>query len=284
MTIPPQFILCIVLFGPGIIACYVFFKKIQRNRLPAKDSIDQDLSFQLPAHSSYLKIESLHEAVTDKITFLVFPTIIHAVVFYLLFENNRADEWTFIILFVVESAIIALLGFQLWRLLKELKCYQLGYRAEVFVSQLIQPLTLMGYCVHHDIEIKDCKVDHVIVSESGVFCLKTSTFENPKEHQSSEVEYDGSSLIFPWGNDSSGLKQVQDNASNLSDLFKEVIGETIPVHPILLLPDWKVKRKGKGPVNVINPKDLPGGLFYFPDSPLSDEQVEDIELVLLGKS
>ena len=283
MAVPPQVVLFIVLFGPGIIACYVFFKKIQHSRVTNKESIDQDLTFRLPAHSKYLQIERLHEAVNDKITFLVFPTIIHAVVFYLLFENNGADEWTFIILFAVESAIIALLGFQLWRLLKKIKSNQLCYRAEVFVSQILQPLTRMGYRVYHDIEIKDCKVDHVIVSESGVFCLKTTTYQNHREQQPMEVEYDGSSLTFPWGNESNGIIEAQDNASNLSNLFKEVIGDSIPVHSILLLPGWKVKPTGKGPVNVINPKELPGGLFYFPESPLSDRQVEDIELVLLGK-
>jgi hypothetical protein len=82
MTIPPHFILMIVLFGPGIIACYVFIKKIQQNRTRSRDPFEGYESFKLPGHSLLEKIEKIHEQVADKIIFLIFPTIIHASVFY----------------------------------------------------------------------------------------------------------------------------------------------------------------------------------------------------------
>lgn len=280
MTIPPQLILTIVLIGPGIIAGYIFFKKIQQSRVIAKDPIDRDMPIRLPGHSLFMKMERIHEKVTDKIVFLAFPTIAHAGVFYLLFENSSADEWTFILLFGVETGVIALLGFQLWRLLKELQAYQFGYRGEVFVSQLLQPLTLMGYQVYHDIEIGDEKIDHVLINDSGVFCLDTKMYPTPKGTDVGEVNFDGMVLDFPSLQDASGVKSVQRNASLLSKLLKEKLGQSIPVYPILLLPGWKVNRTGRGPVNVINPKELPGGLFYFPEYPLSEEQMDEIGTAL----
>lgn len=280
MTIPPQLILTIVLIGPGIIAGYIFFKKIQQSRAIANDPIDRDMPIRLPGHNLFIKMERVHEKVTDKIVFLAFPTIAHAGVFYLLFENSSADEWTFIILFVVETGVIALLGFQLWRLLKELQAYQFGYRGEVFVSQLLQPLTLMGYQVYHDIEIGEEKIDHVLVNESGIFCLDTKMYPTPKGTDDGEVSFDGLVLNFPSWQDASGIKGVQRSASLLAKLLKQKLGQSIPVYPILLLPGWKVNRKGRGPVNVINPKELPAGLFYFPEYPLTKEQIDAIETVL----
>lgn len=287
MTIPPHIILSIVLFGPGIIACYIFLKKIQQNRSRSKDPIDSEVRLRLPGHSLLEKIEKVHEEVADKITFLVFPTVIHAWVFYIFFENSSADEWTFIFLFGVESGIIALLGFNLWRLLKELQSYRLGYRGEVFVSQILQPLTLMGYRVFHDIEFENFNIDHVLVCDSGVYCLETNTHRKPKASEKAdecEVEYDGKQLHYPWGTDTWSLQNVQRNASTLAKLLREKTGESIPVYPILLLPGWKVNRTAKGSINVINPKELPAGLFYFPEYPISEPLIEEIESVLSDKS
>ena len=282
MTIPPQFILMIVLFGPGIIACYIFIKKIQQNRARLRETIDDGEPVTLPGHSMLEKIERTHEEVADKIVFLIFPTIIHACVFYMFFENRTGDEMTFLLLFGAETGIIALLGFKLWRLLKELEQYRRGYRGEIFVSQILQPLTLMGYRIFHDLEFEGFKIDHVLINDSGVFCLDTETPGQGKK-QSRELTYDGQKIHYPWGSDSASLRAVQRNASTLARLLRERTGETIPVYPVLILPGWKINRTGKGPVNVVNPRELPAGLFYFPDFPMSDRLMDKIEKALVEK-
>ena len=278
MTIPPQFILMIVLFGPGIVACYIFIKKIQQNRARMRERIEEDETVSLPGHSLLEKIERTHEEVADKIV-----SIIHACVFYMFFENRTADEVTFLLLFAAETGIIALLGFKLWRLLKELEKYRLGYRGEVFVSQLLQPLTLMGFRIFHDLEIESLKIDHVLINDSGVFCLDTETPVKPKaflRRKQSEVTYNGQELQFPWGSDASSVRSVQRNASTLAKLLRDRTGESIPVYPVLILPGWKINRTQKGPVNVVNPRELPAGLFYFPDFPMSERLMNKIEKVL----
>jgi hypothetical protein len=179
--------------------------------------------------------------------------------------------------------VIALLGFKLWRLLKELQTYRLGYRGEIFVSQILQPLTLMGYRVFHDIEMRDFKIDHVLVNSSGVFCLETEIQDNSKrmkKHQRLELNCDGKHLDYPWGRDSWSIPNVQRNASLFAKLLKEKTGMSIPVYPLLILPGWKIHRSAKGSVHVINPRELPAGLFYFPEFPLSDRQMDVIEKVI----
>ena len=285
MTIPPQFVLMIVLFGPGIIACYIFIKKIQQNRARLRESMDNEEPIKLPGHSVLEKIERTHEQVTDKIVFLIFPTILHACVFYMFFENRTGDEMTFVFLFGVETGIIALLGFKLWRLLKELEKYKMGYRGELFVSQILQPLSLMGYRIFHDLDLEGLKIDHLLINDSGVFCLETETPDIPKSYRRKkerELNYNGRKLQYPWGEDASCILTVQRNASTLARILREQTGEAIPVYPVLILPGWKINRTGKGPVNVVNPRELPAGLFYFPDFPMSERLMDKIEQALTG--
>lgn len=212
MTIPPQFVLMIVLFGPGIIACYIFIKKIQQNRARLRESMEDEEPVKLPGHSVLEKIERTHEKVTDKIVFLIFPTILHACVFYMFFESRAGDEMTFIFLFGVETGIIALLGFKLCRLLRELEKYKVGYRGELFVSQILQPLSLMGYRIFHDLDLEGLKIDHLLINDSGVFCLETETPETPKtfkRKKDRELNYNGREIQYPWGNDASCIRTVQ---------------------------------------------------------------------------
>ena len=286
MSIPPHLILSIVLFGPGIIACYIFIKKIQQNRSKLREPLDSEEPVILPGHSHLEKIEKTHEEVADKIVFLIFPTLIHALVFFVFFESRSANEWTFVFLFGIETGIIALLGFKLWRLLKDLQQHRLDYRGEIFVSQILQPLTLMGFKVFHDIEFLDFRIDHVLINDSGVFCLETETPERPKHFKKKEVNevtYDGNSLHYPWGQESGSLRNLQRNASILAKMFRDKTGETIPVFPLLLLPGWKITKTGKGAINVINPREIPAGLFYFPDFPISEDLIDKIEMILSEK-
>jgi hypothetical protein len=286
MTISPHLILSVVLLGPGIIACYIFFKKIQQNRIRLNEPIDADAAIKLPGHSLLEKIEEKHEEVADKAIFLIFPTLIHALVFFVFFEQRSANEWTFVFLFGIETGIIALLGFKLWRLLKELQQYRLGYRGEIFVSQILQPLTLMGYRVYHDLELENFKIDHILINDGGVFCLETEIPEKPKasgKMTPSEVSYNGRSLQYPWGEDSQCLFNLQKKASALAKVIRQKTGQPVPVYPMLLLPGWKINRTGKGAVNVINPREIPAGLFYFPEYPMKEDLIDKIETVLTEK-
>lgn len=283
----PHLILTLVLLGPGIIAGYIFLKKIQQNRVHLTEPFEEDSALRLPGHSLLEKIEKTHEEVADKILFLIFPTLIHALVFYVFFEQRSANEWTFVFLFGIETGVIALLGFRLWRLLKELQCFRQGFRGEVFVSQILQPLTLMGYRVYHDLEFGDNKIDHILMNDCGIFCLETEIPQKrktPAGKTSEEVIYDGTCLQFPWGKETDCLKQLQRNASFLAKYLREQTGQSIPIYPILLLPGWNINRTAKSSINVINPRELPAGLFYFPDFPLSEGQIEEIDMVLSKKS
>ena len=77
--------------------------------------------------------------------------------------------------------------------------------------------------------------------------------EGFKDH---EVTYDGTQLIWPWAEDRFGLQQAQNEAKWLTEWVEIMLGLKITAKPILALPGWFVKVTARGPVNVVNPKNL----------------------------
>ena len=56
--------------------------------------------------------------------------------------------------------------------------------------------------------------------------------------------------------DRHGLDQAQGNANWLADKLTALNGSPIQVTPVLVFPGWWIDAKGKGPVSVLNPKNL----------------------------
>jgi hypothetical protein len=68
------------------------------------------------------------------------------------------------------------------------------------------------------------------------------------------VFYDGRTLKFPDWIGTKHLNQARRQAEWLSGWLTEVVGEPIPVQPVLVLPGWYVERVRRGDVLVLNGK------------------------------
>jgi len=71
-----------------------------------------------------------------------------------------------------------------------------------------------------------------------------------------EVVFDGLQLHFPQWSDTYGLQQAERNADWVRDFLGKALSEPVKVEPVLALPGWMVRRKGRGPVCVVNPKEV----------------------------
>lgn len=142
--------------------------------------------------------------------------------------------------------------------------YQLGFKGERYVGQLLDSLMRDGCYVYHDIpcETKSTKfnIDHVVISPAGVFAIETKTYRKPKELQGkarAKVEFDGAKLHFSTGRSSEGeLEQATRNAKFLSKLLTDSTGDPVSAQGVLVLPAWYVERKGRGETLVVNPKEI----------------------------
>lgn len=155
---------------------------------------------------------------------------------------------------------------------------RLGLQGEQIVGQVLDRASSETIEVFHDLEIREpgkkpWNIDHVVLTPAGVFAIETKARRKPRTtagvgQQGHKVLYDGRQLLFPSPMKANrfGLEQAERNSVWLGEKIRKLTGERIPVWPVLVLPGWWVEAKGKGPVSVLNQKQLPGYLSKRPSA------------------
>ena len=169
----------------------------------------------------------------------------------------KESEHTAIIYGLGLLALSLYSGKQLRRLLKERHAYRLGLDCEMAVGQELNNLMSAGYRVYHDVPAEGFNIDHVVVGRNGVFAVETKGRSKPERGRGSEdatVVYDGRTLRFPDWIGRDFLDQAKRQAEWLSRWLAEVVGEPVPVQPVLVIPGWYVERVRRGDVLVLNGK------------------------------
>ncbi len=156
------------------------------------------------------------------------------------------------------------------------------YLGEREVAERLEPLLTRGYRIFHDVPAqggtKSFNLDHVAVGPNGVALVETKTLRKGQalpgrpDHM---VTYDGAKLIWPWGSENRyGLDQAVHEAEWLEKFIQQRTGLSVSVKPILALPGWWVELKGRGPVTVVNSKNVAIAVEGFGPRSLSDEHIE----------
>jgi len=161
----------------------------------------------------------------------------------------------------------------------------LGYFGERIVAEHLEPLKQHGWRIFHDVPCQNngtkFNIDHIAVGPEGVYAIETKTrrkggarpgFDDHKAY------FDGSRLVWPWGEDNHGLEQAERSAMWLAESLKAETGERVFVTPILTLPGWWVESKPSREsrlCRVTNPKGLPKFLASG-SAVLSPKQINDI--------
>ena len=186
---------------------------------------------------------------------------------------------------LVLAAVILLLGMAgtcIWTLrhFKTRRNYLLGYLGERAVAEELEPLTRDGYQVFHDVPVEKVEgsfnLDHVVVGPTGLFAIETKTRRKGRAREGFDdhkVFYDGRQLIWPWAEDTYGLKQAQNEADWLTKWLNQLTGLSIVAKPILALPGWWVETRALGPVSVQNAKNLPSNIRGKGTRVLDDTQI-----------
>ena len=206
--------------------------------------------------------------------------------------NLKLHDW-------VSLGVVVLIGYgacvfyslRIFRLGRLRRDYNLGFLGERAVGEELNRLWAKGYEVFHDVQFegrpgsKNFNIDHVAVGPCGVFCIETKTrrkrvrkgYNSPRN----AVEFDGSSLIYPWGSEDFGISQARQNALHLSKWLQQATADEVNVVPILALPGWSVNRKGRSDVLVVSGREV---CSAFPKAGskalLSSEQVQRIAFQL----
>lgn len=139
----------------------------------------------------------------------------------------------------------------------------LGYMGERAVGEELTGLYARGFRIFHDVPAegatKPFNLDHVVVGPSGLWLIETKTRRKGRARpgfKDHKVTFDGTKLIWPWGEDRTGIDQAQFEAQWLNEFIKRVTGIAVVAKPILALPGWYVHEKALGAVRVLNHKNL----------------------------
>lgn len=145
---------------------------------------------------------------------------------------------------------------------------RLGYAGERFVGDCLEPLKRQGWYIFHDVpgeaSGRKFNTDHVAVGPGGVWAIETKTRRKGRARPGFEpqkVTFDGSLLIWPWGEDSFGPEQAKSNAEWLKGWLSKRTGLNVDVRAALALPGWYVVDNVRGLLRVVRPEwlatDLP---------------------------
>lgn len=168
---------------------------------------------------------------------------------------------------------------KLWVSLEERKIAILGLEGELATGEELNQLMLDGCRVFHDIPIRWGNIDHVVVSQSGVYSVNTKLLGKPKQGDGKAeiiVDHDQNVIRFPDRPVRIPNDKLEMEAKWLAQHLTSSVGQKVEVEPMLALPGWFIKeRKGRGSVYVFNPI-KPKKFFVQKRQVLSPEMVQQI--------
>jgi nuclease-like protein len=142
-----------------------------------------------------------------------------------------------------------------------------GRDGEKAVGQFLEILREDGCIVFHDIVGDKFNIDHVVISEKGIYCIETKTYSklstgNPRVH------FNGQTLrVDGLGNKNDILTQVNSASTWLKRTLMESTGKDFVIRPVILFPGWMVNNENNfKDIWVLEPKGFPKFLKNQNDS------------------
>lgn len=163
--------------------------------------------------------------------------------------------------------IIGLATFKLYQLRQRLLRLRMASDGEKVVGQFLEELRSRGHRVFHDVVGDGFNVDHVVISDRGIFTIETKTYRKPATGKP-EIRFDGQTILLnghPTQADIIG--QVRAQAAWSRRVLQESTGKDYPVKPVVLFPGWFIQQVGeslRSGIWVLNPKALPTFLEHEP--------------------
>lgn len=165
-----------------------------------------------------------------------------------------------IIYSLIAAAAVAICAYKIKKHLQKIRHIKLGRDGEKCVGQFLDLLRESGAKVFHDVPALGFNLDHVVLSEYGIFVIETKTYSKP-DGGAAKIEFDGKNITkngYPLERDP--IVQVTAAAKYIKEQLLDSTGKSFPIRPVVTFPGWFVTTK-KGNTNsdvwVLNPKALP---------------------------
>jgi len=278
-NLPALIILGLVGVALGSLKVFTVYQHARVRRNPLVQS-----ALRSPGQSLLTRLGELDQKVDAHLAYLLLtPLLLYAFYLSYLYFGRKTISLEGLLIIGLPCVGLTVFFIIRWRRhLEERRNIRIEYEGEVAVGQELNRLMLDGYCVYHDFQADDFRIDHIVVGTKGVFSIETKARSRPATRRDRSlgavVEYNGRALIYPHGTDINTIKQAERQASWLSNWISQTAGESVKVMAVAALPGWYVKRTSPDGIPVINPKQFPSLLKYVRSKPLDDEVI--IRIVL----
>jgi hypothetical protein len=141
-----------------------------------------------------------------------------------------------------------------------------GRDGERAVGQFLERLRSGGAQILHDIPGDEFNLDHVVISERGIFVVETKTWSKPTPDSAVSIS-NGEILVAGRKPERDPIRQVQAQIAWLARTLEESTGKKWPVRGALVFPGWFVAPELKNAFDgmwVLEPKMLPGFIEQEP--------------------
>jgi hypothetical protein len=169
--------------------------------------------------------------------------------------------------------------YKLWRFRAEFRNLNLAERGERRVSEVLRQLRHRDYITFDDLLLGGINVDHVVVGPGGVFAIETKMYS---VFGSGSAGIGGDGVLQLSGKPAfkDPLKQARASAALVSGELKRWTQREIWVHPVLILPGWRIDRPKTDAKVVVANEDTVREFFGSRERVLTNDQIRDICLHL----
>lgn len=139
---------------------------------------------------------------------------------------------------------------------RKLKNMKQGRDGERAVGQYLEEFRESGCRVFHDIIGDSFNVDHVVISDKGIFVIETKTYSKPVSGRAN-ITYDGQQILINGKKTYTDIiVQVNAATSYIKEVLKDSTGKDFEPFPVVLFPGWFIEGQGnrQGNLWVLEPK------------------------------
>ncbi len=241
--------------------------KIQ-TKSPLKDS-----PLRIPGQSLDEEIQKIIDEEVSSYLLLplimIFYMILNWLLWYQIIQMPNPIITTF---FVIALSVYSF--FKMLKVRKHIRALRLGRDGERAVGQhLDSSLREKGDKIYHDLIGEGFNIDHVVVSEHGVYSIETKTYSKPKKGECKIIVDKEGISINGFRHEKKILIQAEAQKTWLERQIANLTGIKLSVKPVVAFPAWYVDNRNQGNnVWVLEPKALPAFIHNSPKI-LTKEQV-----------
>jgi len=219
--------------------------------------------------------EEIQEILDGEVfSYLFLPLVMAMLVFYnwlLWFQIIQLPNPTILTFALCIISIFSV--YKILKLKKRIKKLRLGRDGEKAVGQTLDALRAKKYRVFHDVIGGKFNLDHVIVSEHGVFSIETKTYSKPEKGECKIIYSDEGISINGYKPEKKILIQVSAQKKWLEKQIVKLTGIKLKVKPVVVFPGWYIENRNKrNDIWVLEPKALPTFINKIPKN-LTKENV-----------